>query len=453
MTIEDITHLLDKEQGSAFDLTNILFTAYDDGMVFDYNQFQSTELRDALEIDGKMQTLQRVLTLPIRQATWHIERGEAREEVASAVEAALGQPANNGGMTTPMNTVIAQMCGAITYRKAYFEKVFTVKNGRIVYDKVAWRPPTTCTIQRDPKNGAFRGFRQMPIRLDDTEEVVIPPERAFVYIHGTDTNPLDGKGDLDVALWCYKTKQKIRFLWYQFLEGQSLPKTVVKARSQTVADAAAKKLVGLRSGGIVGLTNDLDVDAFESSGKGADQFKAAMQWLDAEASGSVLAGFTDLGAAAAAGIGSFALSKDQTDFFLMSEESKAREMEDCIGQYLVPDLVRWNFGPDEKVPQFKFSPIAEDDAAQAISLLQAVAVTESPVLPKEFYAELVDKVAAHLDLNSKVVRDGMKRHQDEALAIAEKSGDPEARRVAPVVGAVQGAFNLMQANRANGTDG
>lgn len=446
--VVDITSMLDREDGTAFDSESVLFTAFDNGSVFAYDPGTINDRRKMLDVDGKAMTLQKVLSLPIQSASHSIQRGQAKQSVADAVEEMLFQPANNGGMTTSMRGVVAQMCMAIVDTKSYHEKVFTERDGRIVYDKLAWRPPATCTVQRDPQTAAFRGFRQMPIRLEATDEVVIPSHRAFVYIHGTDRDPLNGKSDLEITHWCYQTKQKLRFLWYQFLEGQSLPKTIVRARSQAVATAAAKKLVGLRQGGLVGITDDISTDVLESSGKGADQFKAAMQWLDAEASGSVLAGFTDLGAAAAAGIGSFALSKDQTDFFLMSEQAKSREMEDHINQFLIPDLVQYNFGPKEKVPEFKFGPISQDDAASAISLLQAVAVTESPVLPREFYAELIEKVASYLELDTKTVADGVKRHQDAAVKAAAATGNPAAERVAPVVGAINGGFNAVKQKQA-----
>jgi hypothetical protein len=310
------------------------------------------------------------------------------------------------------------MTNAFVYKKAYFEKVWRVDpNGRgHSYDKIAWRPPGTCAVERDPKTGAFLGFRQMPIRMDNTEERKFGPKKAFVYIHGTHRDPMEGVSDLHVTQWCYKTKQKIRFLWYQFLEGQSLPKTVVKNQDETAAIEAAKKIVGLRNGGIVGLSSSNDVTPLESSGRGAAEFKAAMQWLDSEASASVLAGFTDLGAAAASGTGSFALSKDQTDFFSMSREAEKREMQDYINQYLVADLMLWNFGPNEIAPTFEFGPIDQEDAQSSIALLQATAQTpvNQSVLPQEFFDELALRVAGFLELDVVRVREGLDRARKEA---------------------------------------
>lgn len=432
MAVEDLTHLLDKEDGSAFEWDSALFGGFEDGAVFHYESTSFVqEMKEMLHgraPDPKAQTLESVLSLPIRQAPFYLNQGRARKVVYDRIHAALFSPANHGGMSTPMNLVVSQMCNAFVYKKAFFEKVWTRnKVGKgVVYDKIAWRPPATCAVERDPKTGAFRGFRQMPIRLDDTDEKKFEPHRAFVYIHGTHRDPMEGVSDLHVTHWCYQTKQKIRFLWYQFLEGQSLPKTIVRSEDETEANAAAKKLIGLRQGGVVGMRTGITTDALESSGKGAAEFKAAMQWLDSEASGSVLAGFTDLGAMAAGGIGSFALSKDQTDFFSMSREAEKKEMQDYINNYLVADLMFWNFGPDEIAPTFEFGPINQEDSNAAVALLQATAQTpvNQSVLPQEFFDELCLRVAGFLELDVITVREGLDRQRKMAEEMAAQSPNP-----------------------------
>jgi hypothetical protein len=343
------------------------------------------------------------------------------------------------------------MCNAFAYKKAFFEKVWTTdkESGGQRYDKIAWRPPATCAVVRDPKTGAFRGFRQMPIRIDGTEEKKFGPQRAFVYIHGTHRDPMEGVSDLHVTQWCYRTKQKIRFLWYQYLEGQSLPKTIVKNDDETAAVEAARKIVGLRNGGIVGLGSANDVEPLESNGRGASEFKAAMQWLDSEASASVLAGFTDLGAAAAAGTGSFALSKDQTDFFQLSREAEKLEMQDYINTYLIAPLMFWNFGPNEPAPCFEFGPIDQEDATQAIALLQATAQTpvNQSVLPQEFFDELTLRVAGFLDLDVVTVREGLTKKREQAEKMARENPNPIIQQHAPVAGvkaAVDTVTNAVQ---------
>lgn len=453
--VVELTHLLTQEQGSAFDWDSFFFTGFQDGGVFRYDSMDfAREMKEMLTGDApdpKAQTLESCLTLPIRRAVIGLQQGRSSDHVYERINDCLFGTANQGGMSTPMNLIIAQMTNAFVYKKAFFEKVWAVdnKHGGVKYDKIAWRPPGTCAVERDGNTGAFQGFRQMPIRIDNTDEKKFPPKRAFVYIHGTHRNPIDGVSDLLVTQWCYKTKQKIRFLWYQYLEGQSLPKTVVKNQDETAAIEAAKKVVGLRNGGIVGLGADNEVDVLESNGRGASEFKAAMQWLDSEASASVLAGFTDLGAAAAAGIGSFALSKDQTDFFSMSREAEKREMQDYVNQYLVSDLMFWNFGPDEVAPTFEFGPIDQEDAQSAIALLQATAQTPAnqSVLPQEFFDELALRVAGFLELDVNRVRDGLTRAREDAERAAKVSPDPSVAaspQVAGVAAAVDKATNAVQ---------
>lgn len=453
--VVDVTHLLGQEEGSAFDWDSFYFTAFDDGAVFRYSNVDfSRAMTDMLRGDApdpKAQTLESALTLPIRRCPIMLKQGQASDRVFEKIQGYLFDPANYGGMTTPMNLIVAQMTNAFTYKKAFFEKVWEVnpKTGGHCYKKIAWRPPSTCAVERDPKTGAFLGFRQMPLRLEDTEEKKFAPQRAFVYIHGTHRDPLEGVSDLLVTQWCYQTKQKIRFLWYQYLEGQSLPKTIIRNQDETAAIDAAKKVVGLRSGGIVGLSNANEIQPLESNGRGAAEFKAAMQWLDSEASASVLAGFTDLGAAAASGTGSFALSKDQTDFFQMSREAEKREMADYINQYLIADLMLYNFGPDEVPPCFEFGPIDQEDATQSIALLQATAQTPvgQSVLPQEFFDELTLRVAGFLELDINRVREGLTRAKEDAEAQARANPDPMVQQGAPVAGiraAVETATNAAQ---------
>lgn len=453
--VVDVTHLLGKEEGSAFDWDSFYFTAFDDGGVFRYDSIDFVRGMKEMLVgdvpDSKAQTLESALTLPIRRAPYTLQQGRSKSAVYERINYYLTAPANFGGMTTPMNLVIAQMTNAITYKKAFFEKVWRTdpKYGGQTYDKIAWRPPATCAIERDPDTGAFRGFRQLPIRADNTDEKKFDPHRAFVYIHGSHRDPMNGVSDLLVTQWCYKTKQKIRFLWYQYLEGQSLPKTIVKNDDETAAIAAAKQIIGLRNGGIVGLSSANDVTPLESNGRGASEFKAALQWLDSEASASVLAGFTDLGAAAVSGTGSFALSKDQTDFFQIGREADKREMQDYINQYLISDLMLWNFGPNEIPPYFEFGPIDQEDSQAAISLLQATAQTPAgqSVLPQEFFDELALRVAGFLELDVVRVRQGLDRARTEAEHRAVLSPNPvvaAAPQVAGIKAAVDTATNAIQ---------
>jgi hypothetical protein len=124
-------------------------------------------------------------------------------------------------------------------------------------------------------------------------------------------------------------------------------------------------------------------------------------------------------------------------------------MQDYINQFLVADLVYWNFGPNEIAPYFEFGPISQDDAASAVSLLQATAQTpvNQSVLPQEFFDELTLRVAGFLELDVVTVREGLERARKEAEERAAMSPDPAiaaAPQVAGVKAAVDTATNAVQ---------
>ena len=444
---------MDREAGTVYNYDDFLFLDFDGGAVFDYSHWNNRDMSEMFERDGKARTLEQAISLPERRAPWSIEKGEAREEVRQFVEDELRLPSNAGGMSTPMQTVIGQMVTAAIYKVSFFERVFHRRDNRVVYKKIAWRPQQTCSVLRDPRTGAFRGFKQHPVRYGphDTKEVRIKPETALVHFNGQHRDPVNGVSEFEVVFNCYQVKQKIRFLWFQFLESQSLPKTIVYGTSPAEADKAARRLIGLKQGGVVGMVKGQHEHAvLESSGAGAQQFQAAMSYLDQEASGSLLAQFTDLGAAAKNGAGSFALSKDQTDFFLMSRQASLDEKALTLNQYLLPDLVRYNFGPNEKIPQFRFGRVSETEIDTTVSLLQGLAAARPSAAPHEFVAELTERTAEYLDLDTTKVKDGLKEAAEQAKKMAEMAPAPGPqtqetnKRVAEVAGPVQAATNAVK---------
>jgi len=344
------------------------------------------------------------------------------------------------------------MTSAFGFRKAFFEKVWKRLDGRVVYDKVAFRPASTCRVMRDKRTAAFRGFEQDPIRPEDMEPVKVPAQYAFVYIHGTHRDPLNGTSDLRIPYWCYKTKQKIRFLWYQFLEGQALPRTIVRADDSTSAEAAARKLIDVKSAGVVGLPKNVEVSTLDSGGRGAAEFQNALRWLDQESTQSVLAGFLDLTNAAASGHGSYALSKDQSDFFLKARMAVAREMEACINNYLLSDLIWYNFGQGASVPNFKFAPLTEGDETMATQLLTQLATSENSRIPGEFVQELAMRVASFLELDVARVEQAFKRVTEQASSSATSETEQRTLQVAAPVAAAEQAVRAAT-NTTAGTPG
>lgn len=400
----------EQEQGSAFKLFDTLFGEWDSGNVFEYD-FSALDMRKALRKDGKMSGLEQALTLPILSAPWKIVPGDdsaQAKQIADELDAFLRLSVLAGGMQTPFQQVIAQATASRAFKKAFFEKVYKTVDGKVVYDKIAYRPPETCRVAYNARTGAYVGFRQTPVRqgtasIQDTNDVDILPPYAWVHINGQRRNPVSGVSDLDVALWCHETKMKIMYLWTTFLATQAEPRTTVSGQDP---EGAAQKLATLKGGGVVGLPSNTTASVLESNGTAAQVFKDMINYLDTQASASLLAGFTDL-TTGASGTGSYALSKDQSSFFVQSLSAYAAELEESISHNVLGDLVVFNYGQKAVFPKFKFGPLAEADLDKCITLINGLAVATTSIMPFEFVEELALKTAQYLELDVDKVRDGM----------------------------------------------
>ncbi|WP_027947208.1 phage portal protein family protein [Amycolatopsis taiwanensis] len=434
-------------QSSPFDIYDRLFPDYRGGDVFTYS-WENRRLKEMLGRSGKARSVEQVLTLPLRSAGAKLSgTGPAAELVRR-------------NLMPKLPLLIGQMTGAVTYKKAFFELVWKLDGGQVVLDEVAWRPPASCEAGFDPKTGRPAGFRQMiahPGGVTLSAEgqdtipgyVRIPASRAFIYTHGMHREPVLGVSDLDVAFWCWETSQKLLFLWFQYLEKQSLPNTIVYGNDPDEADENAQTVADMKAGGAIGMQRPPDptakvFDILEASGQGADQFVQAVKYLDTMMVASVLAGFTELAdSGTASRVGSYALSADQSEFFLASRQAVADEMAHAVNEYLIRPLVAYNFGTDVELPTVSIGPLSNRDTDRALDMLKAIVTAPQLNVPGSFVDELVKSTAAYLGLDEQTVH-------DEITAFAKERATAPPSGVPPEVGkigtAVRAATHMVQSD-------
>src|ERR1039458_6851325 len=172
--------------------------------------------------DGQAAAIEAVLTLPIRQASRAIEAGKDDNGEAEFCRSVLMTPATGGGMKTPLQDVIGQVTSAQTYKKAFFEKCFDVResDGKIVYDKLAFRPTATCEQKRNAQTAAPDGFRQQVWQFGGVSKsqahsttpgyVEIPEVRSFVYVNGKHRQPLTGLSEMELTYWALAHGSKVQ---------------------------------------------------------------------------------------------------------------------------------------------------------------------------------------------------------------------------------------------------
>jgi hypothetical protein len=448
---------------SPFDIGQRLYASWDQGKVFDYNLGQARELKTMLSADGGARKVEQVLTLPIRAAAWEIRPAPGDSGETAYVRAQLDDK---------LGRVIDQMTTAVAFRKAFFELQWDVADdGTVKLADIAWRPPASCEAAYDPKTGQPLGFRQrvsnpgglITVTQGTTASptpgyVVVPEGRAFVYVHGSYREPIEGLSDLDVAFWAWTTKQKILFLWFQFLEGQSLPKTIAYGDDQRQADDNADALAEAKASAVIGMQRPNDpgartYDVIESSGQGAAQFLQAINYLDGQMSAAVLAGFTDLTALAShtRSQGSYALSADQSEFFLAARQAVADEMAESISRDLFKRMCDYQF-PDAKPPTLEIGPLSKHDKERSLQLLNSLLTAQHFNAPPGIVDLLITSTAGYVGLPVDKVAQLVKEHptKDPAEAAAGAPAAPAdlPPEAAQLGSAVDVAANLVQQHNA-----
>ena len=476
--------LMGPEIGTSFDIGQRLFAYYlwRRRCVRLWLTTCETTARDykiMLARNGMFAAIEQVLTLPIRGAPYTIDPAGGDKGEAEFVQSVLMTSDESGGMKTPISELVGQITAGQIFRRSFFEKVWRIResDGKIIYDKVAYRPPATCQARYNDRTGESNGFRQQVwlfggnLQISNKQKVPgyvdIPKVRSYIYTHGKHREPLTGISEMEVSRQCYETMAKLQFLWLSFLEGMAMQRLVVYGNDQPEATARADDIAQLRGSGIVGLVHPVEgqktFEALPSAADAGAQFAACMTFLENWAASSVLAGFLQLSGAAVRGTragggasaGSYGMSEDQSSYYLASREAVATEIADSISHDLIRPLVMLNFGADAAFPQWKFGPLQEAMTAVLFSMFGTMAAAPKLNVPLAFIDLLTERMAVILDLDEGQIHEALvstASQRAEALAGNPPPGMPPeaAAGLGALQGIAQAGTGIAQAAAAQG---
>jgi hypothetical protein len=464
--------LFGQEIGTQFDFGQRLFAYYGEGDVFDYGEWTSRDMKTMFARDGLCAAVESVLTLPIRGADYKIDPAKGDKGEADFATSVLMTPDMDGGMRTPIQELVGQITSGQVYRRAFFEKVWKVRqiDGKIVYEKIAYRPPATCQARYNDRTGVGNGFRQQVwlfggnLMLSKKQKVPgyvdIPKIRSYIYTHGKYREPLTGVSEMEVSYWCYQTKMKLLYLWYHFLENQALQRVIAYGNDQNEANARADDMASLKGSGVVGFvhpeTGQKAFETIESNTDAGKFFTDAMSFLESWQTSSVLAGFMGLVGASTGGKGSYALSQDQSSFYLKSRQAVAGEIAESITMDLIRPLIVINFGPQAAFPTWNFGPLQDEQAAALLTMFQTMAAAPVLHIPLQVFDMITERMASILQLDVDMVHAALTstaNQRAEQLAGNPPPGMPAeaAGALGTLQGLTQGAGNLMNQARQQGT--
>lgn len=334
---------------------------------FDREEARTDEIsikdyRKMLDSDTTVEALYNIFTMSILAATYHIDAdSEDVDEVqAEFVRRNLLEPPHKGGMQTPMNLFIDQSLIAIYEGFALFEKVYELRDGKLVLKRLAHRDSTTLTLIRD-EVGGFGGAKQ---RTTDAagafQEVTLPAYKCFLFTYGKSRNYLYGRSAFKSLYPRYDKKRRLEYLDSVALQADAIKPKVLKRTVDGVVSEQLKKArnKALEVLGRLGKHNSVasipygyELDVLNTEGRDPHQSIERQNSEMARAfHASVILTATQ---GSASNVGSYSLSTNQKDLLQTAITGVMRLLESHINQYLIADLIDLNFA-ERHYPEFHF---------------------------------------------------------------------------------------------------
>lgn len=352
--------------------------------------------------DGEVKALVKLLSLPIQSANIDIVPAEEDSGEAEFIEDTLLKPKEEGGMSTPIGLVVADMCRAISEGFRLYEKVFEIVDegqykGKLKLRKLAPRDAQTITLKAD-NTGGFDGAVQRVNYKGESIEVELPKERCLLYTHNKEKNWLYGESDLKSAWYHYDKKHKLMFIMHKMAElGAFKMKHVEVPNTSPLSDGENTKLnkalrsLGFRSN-YIRTPDGVKINFHEPVSK--QDIVSYINYHDQQMAKSVLAQFINMGQD---GVGSYALSKDHTDIFMISIRAIMNNIESTINSYLIPQLIDYNFS-NKQYPKFKFEDLTENTKELMKDIFYKIVEKRPEQMPEGFISEMIKRVADDLDI-------------------------------------------------------
>nr|DAU09439.1 MAG TPA: Portal protein [Caudoviricetes sp.] len=320
------------------------------------------DYRRMLDSDTTVEALYNIFTMSILAATYHIDADseDVDEAQAEFVRRNLLEPPHKGGIQTPMNLFIDQSLIAIYEGFALFEKVYELRDGKLVLKRLAHRDSTTLTLIRD-EVGGFGGAKQRTTDIDGAaQEVIIPAYKCFLFTYGKSRNYLYGRSAFKSLYPRYDKKRRLEYLDSVALQADAIKPKVLKRTVDGVVSEQLKKArnKALEVLGRLGKHNSVasipygyELDVLNTEGRDPHQSIERQNSEMARAfHASVILTATQ---GSASNVGSYSLSTNQKDLLQTAITGVMRLLESHINQYLIADLIDLNFA-ERHYPEFHF---------------------------------------------------------------------------------------------------
>lgn len=398
---------------------------------FDREESRTDEIsikdyRRMLDSDTTVEALYNIFTMSILAATYHIDADseDADEAQAEFVRRNLLEPPHKGGIQTPMNLFIDQSLIAIYEGFALFEKVYELRDGKLVLKRLAHRDSTTLTLIRD-EVGGFGGAKQRTTDIDGAaQEVTIPAYKCFLFTYGKNRNYLYGRSAFKSLYPRYDKKRRLEYLDSVALQADAIKPKVLKRTVDGVVSEQLKKArnKALEVLGRLGKHNSVasipygyELDVLNTEGRDPHQSIERQNSEMARAfHASVILTATQ---GSASNVGSYSLSTNQKDLLQTAITGVMRLLESHINQYLIADLIDLNFA-ERHYPEFHFDTPDESIISAVFEAFKLL--VQKDRISDDIATGIEESTATRLGIDLDAIK---KRRQEEPKDDSKKADD------------------------------
>jgi len=381
--------------------------------------------------DGQARGILNAIKYPVKMARPAIQPAEDGEAEADFVRQNLLGVPHEGGLSTPLKAVITRMALAVRDGYKIFEKVWKYKNNKIYLDKLAYRGTSHTKFLIDD-HGNINGAHQETTFKGNMIDVKFPLEKIAYYIYNPEENPYAGDSGFYPVFYHYDKKHKLYAIAHLAYQLNAIP--IRKGMHPT--NMKGDDLKDFRKaisalGTVISITypEGCTVEPFEGKHK-LTEYLPMIQHHDVMMAVSFLAQFMNLGHEG--GGGSFALSQDQSNLFLMSLMSLLDEIAEVFNIQVIPQLIDWNFGT-EKYPRLTFTPFSDTIRSAIMDTFKSLLAARFPQISPEFAIGLEEQISEELGLkiDYKEVKERMEQERQELMKAEEAAGSIEGKKVPP----------------------
>ncbi|MBF0300598.1 MAG: DUF935 family protein [Oligoflexia bacterium] len=320
---------------------------------------------------------------PIKSATWRIEPVDESDESlkqASLIEYILFEDMEQ--------TWAEFLSEALTFIDFGFS-VFEVVNKLIINNKefksyvgisgLEYRNQRTLERWLFNKENNLEYLEQR-VYGDLEKNVKLPAESLLIFSLDKEGKNYQGTSLLRACIGPYERKKFYVKSMGHGIEKSAYSTPVAYFKTKEEEKFLREELEGIQHGFHYILAKEGSKIEFHNNNFDAEKVKNAIEHESAEIVNAFMANFLQLGKSGSGG--SYALSFDQSDFFLGGIEHIAMQIVEVINKNLIPKIVKINFGEQRKYPRLTVSGI-RDRAGEELAKVVEMLTRSNVIIPDD----------------------------------------------------------------------